>query len=325
MDRGSLHYLLLQSILELKTEFNTKADKLISLLNSGFEKDSSVEISGRWLQSQTEKQNCSSLSSPHVEYGLRWDAQDFLVESEANISAPPPLFKTKPDKPSKSNKQSTLSLKKNHGSDSFNLLTEFNAFRQQKYGSVHSITQPLPELRENVQEKPVGNASQLDRDKTILVTESAKPVKPNWRSSLTMKKSKWADSPRNSTYRSSGDNFNINRCVSFQREVQNKRENVQQRPPNDVSPIASEISSSESLSMYSTDANVSTDSFDSEHLQEFMSEVKGSGPGLSKLRESVVVKPQTSVFNVSEIDALPPPEMHTLVNRSVLFKPKESQ
>ncbi|KAJ3285421.1 hypothetical protein HDU79_007343 [Rhizoclosmatium sp. JEL0117] len=151
IDNTAVHSALLQSILELKSEVNTKADKLIILLHQVF--PSSTSARQRPLNHNTELHviprpvqiSSTSLKSNHLDFGLRWDIADFAVPTDFNNSAPPPLFKVKT---STSANISSLSITKRSATGASGThIPEFAAFRQKKQGSSTSIASSQVERR----------------------------------------------------------------------------------------------------------------------------------------------------------------------------------
>ncbi|KAI9330612.1 hypothetical protein BDR26DRAFT_871263, partial [Obelidium mucronatum] len=120
IDTG-LQTLLLQNLLDLKTEFNQKADVLISLLGTS---RSETFVS-------TPHQTAPNAFTSHLDSGVRWDAEDYSYPIEANVSAIPQLFKDKIDE-SKAMGQSFKSSTPMFES------SEFEAFRQKK-GTLHDL------------------------------------------------------------------------------------------------------------------------------------------------------------------------------------------
>ncbi|KAJ3030866.1 UNVERIFIED_CONTAM: hypothetical protein HDU68_007509 [Siphonaria sp. JEL0065] len=112
----SLHDLLLQNLLDLKSEFNHKADIMISLLGKSRSQTSLAPPLGL-----ISKPLNSSYKS-HLDFGIRWDGDDYSTPIEANLSSIPQLFKFKVEG------TNTASGSKISITES----SEFIAFRQKK-------------------------------------------------------------------------------------------------------------------------------------------------------------------------------------------------
>ncbi|KAI9330611.1 hypothetical protein BDR26DRAFT_1011274 [Obelidium mucronatum] len=119
MIESSLQTVLLQNLLDLKADFNSKADTLISILNQS--RPHAV------LARSSPLSNSNSSSRSHLEHGIRWEADDYLARNDSFLSSAPQLFKLKVSPPESKISSDFLMLNPLHHASS-----EFLAFRAKK-------------------------------------------------------------------------------------------------------------------------------------------------------------------------------------------------
>ncbi|ORY41883.1 hypothetical protein BCR33DRAFT_327155 [Rhizoclosmatium globosum] len=85
-----------------------------------------------------------SMKSIHLEFGLRWDVEDYTTPAEVNNSVPQPLFNVKAGK---SANISTLSISRRRSSGTPETqIPDFLAFQQKKQASYFNISSPSPQV-----------------------------------------------------------------------------------------------------------------------------------------------------------------------------------
>ncbi|ORY41959.1 hypothetical protein BCR33DRAFT_851968 [Rhizoclosmatium globosum] len=302
-DNLNLHTVLLRSIVELKSEMNSKADKLIALLQQSVSPSSNPHP-------LSDKMSNPSMKSIHLEFGLRWDVEDYTTPAEVNNSVPQPLFNVKAGK---SANISTLSMSRRRSAGTpeaqipdflARAKSPFQRRRQTADATTIDSTfvPPIPERMDTSQIRPLLqpnstgglNVSQQDAARPASLGRATKTIEaihsgslkrnhdlPAKRGSFSLDRKGTMKNFETLVNHEEGNVFPKNQTISDPQDLHARRASVTEvlpkSGPSNLTPADTRIELSSTTSL---EANASTDSFQSQDMRDFIQEIHARTVGV---------------------------------------------